>query len=154
MATTALLIAGTVISAISSIQQGAYQRKVANYNAKVLENEKVALQQKAELDVEKHRETVRRLKGSQRVATAASGIDFSGSPVDVLFDTEKRSLLDEKIIKYNAQQGIAGTESEIALTLAEGDQAYRTGLIDAGTTILSGAGKFYKSKNKRASLLS
>jgi len=142
----ALLIAGTAISAISSFQQGAYQRQVAKYNAKVSENRKVALQQKADLDVEAHRKAVQRLKGKQRVAYLSSGVDLSGTPLEVMSETERNALLDEKIIRYNARQEIAGTESEIALTLAEGDQAFKSGLIQSGTSLLSGAGKFIKKK--------
>lgn len=155
MAATAIMAIGTAISSLAALQQGRYQQKVAQYNAQVLENQKTAIQQKAELDVQQHREAVKRLKGSQRVAYAASGVDFSGSAIDTLMDTERRSLLDEKIIKYNASQGITGTESEQALTLAAGEQAYQTGLINAGTSLLSGAGKFlWQNNRKKASLLS
>lgn len=151
LAAAALTIAviGTGVSTLSALQQGRSQRRVSEYNAKVLENQKVAIQQKAELDVQKHREAVNRLRGSQKVAYAKSGIDLSGSASDVLMDTERRGLLDEKIIRYNAAQGITGTESEIALTLAEGRQASQTGLINAGTSLLSGAGQFINIQNQK-----
>lgn len=136
------MIAGTTVAAASALQQGAYQSKVANYNARVLENEKIAIQQKADMDVEEHRERVLRTKASQKVAYLKSGVSLSGSAEDVLSDTERRGLLDEKIIRYNASQGIAGTSAEIALTLAEGKQKKKAGYINAGTSLLAGAGKF------------
>lgn len=148
-AALAITAIGTGISAVSAFQQGAYQKKVAQYNARVKENEKIAIQQKAELDVQRHREAVNRLKASQRVAYAASGVDLSGSAADVMMDTERRGLLDEKIIRYNASQGIAGTEAEIALTLAEGQQAYQSGVIGAGTSLLAGAGQFVNIRNQQ-----
>ena len=146
MATTILVI-GTAISALSAIQQGSYQRQVAQYNARVAENRKIALQQQADLDVKRHRERVKRVKASQQVAFLKSGVQLSGTPVDVITDTEARGLLDEKIIRFNAAQGIAAAETEAALSVAEGEQAFQSGLIDAGTSILSGAGKFIKRKS-------
>ena len=151
LATVALAITaiGAGVSTVAAIQQGAYQKKVSQYNAQVLENQKISIQQKAELDVQQHRENVKRLQGAQRTAYASSGIDLSGSAMDVMMDTERRGLLDEKIIKYNAAQGISGTEAEIGLTLAEGQQAYKSGLIQAGSSLLEGAGKFVNIQNQK-----
>lgn len=151
LAVASLIVAavGTAVSTVSSVQQGRYQKKVSEYNAKVLENQKVAIQQKAELDVQQHRETVKRLQGAQKVAYASSGVDLSGSAFDVLMDTNRRGLLDEKIIRYNAAQGISGTEAEIGLTLSEGQQAYKSGLVQAGTSLLSGAGQFINIQNQK-----
>lgn len=148
-AAVTIMAASTAVSALSAIQQGRYQRKVSQYNARVAENKKVAIQQKAELDVQRHRETVKRLKGSQRVAYASSGVDLSGSALDIISDTERRGLLDEKIIKYNAAQAISGAESEMALNIAEGEQGYQSGLISAGTSLLAGAGQFINIKNQQ-----
>lgn len=142
----AVIVAGTLLTAVSALQQGAYQRKVADYNARVLENQKVAIKQKAELDVEQHKDKVKRLKASQRVAYLKSGVSLSGSALDVISETEQQGLLDEKIIRYNAAQGIQGTEAEIALTLAGGEQAMRAGQLQAGASLLAGAGKFAKSR--------
>ncbi len=145
---TAILVAGTAVTALSAFQQGRHLENVSKYNARVLENRKVAIQQKADLDIERHRDRVKRLKGRQRTAFLKSEVELSGSARDVITETDTKALLDEKIIRYNAAQALAGTEAEIDLTLAEGEAQYGAGLITAGTSILAGAGKFVSARRR------
>ena len=61
--------------------------RTADYNAKVAENEAILLQ-RARTDQESQlRKNADRLEGTQRVATAQSGITMSGSPLEALADT-------------------------------------------------------------------
>ena len=77
-------------------------RQTAEYNAKVAENEAILLQ-RAKVDEEKNlREASRRLVSAQRVATAASGIQMSGSPLQALADTYFNTEMDAlRICRFN-----------------------------------------------------
>jgi hypothetical protein len=71
-------------------------RQTAEYNAQVEENEAILLQ-RAKIDEENNlRKQSERLVGTQRVATATSGVTMSGSPMlalaDAYFNTEKDAL--------------------------------------------------------------
>lgn len=87
---------------------------VTDYQNQVTENELVLLQrQKAEQEVNLRTES-KRLVGQQRVATAASGIQMSGSALQALADTHFNTEMDALKIQY------AG---DIAETKAEADMA-------------------------------
>ena len=114
--------------------------KVAEAEAKLLQRKKI--QEEAVL-----RKQSDRLIGMQRVATAKSGIQMSGSPLQALADAYFNTELDAINIQQASKIEQFAKTAEANLARAEGSarkQAYRT---QAYTTLLS-AGK------ESASLLS
>ena len=76
--------------------------QVGEYNAQLAENEREILR-RAKLDTEKSlRSNSDRLIGSQRVATAASGIQMQGSPAQAVADAYFNTELDALRIQYAA----------------------------------------------------
>lgn len=74
--------------------------QVAEYNAQVAENEAILLA-RAKRDEEANlRRQSERLKGAQRTATAASGIQMSGSPLMALADTYYATESDAARLRY------------------------------------------------------
>ena len=121
-------------------------QQVAEYNAKVRENELVLEQrQKAQEEVNLRRSSAR-LAGAQRAATAKSGIQMSGSPLQALADTYFKSEQDALKIQYAGDIAEARATSDAALTRAEGrarssalkTQAYQSllGGVSKGATLL------------------
>lgn len=136
-------------SAISGIlgfkgNQAAAQsaRQVAERNAQVAENEAVLLA-RAKVDEEAAlRRQGERLKGSQKTATAASGIEISGSPLQALASTYYGIESDAAKIRYagTIEQVQKASEAEIirtqgyARSQALKTQAYANLLGDVSST--------------------
>ena len=95
-------------------------RQTAEYNAQVTENEAV-LQQRARVREEATlRQNSARLAATQRVATAASGVQMSGSPMQALFDTYMNTEMDALRIQYASDIEQTAAEANAELTRMEG----------------------------------
>ena len=120
--------------------------QVGEYNAKVAENEAILLQRKKTQEQGALRKQSDRLISMQRVATAKSGIQMSGSPLQALADAYFNTELDAINIQQASKIEQFAKTAEAGLARAEGNarkQAYKT---QAYTTLLS-------SGSKTASLL-
>lgn len=132
-------VVSTAVTAYGMYQQGQQQKAAGKYNAKVAENQATAAKQAAAVREEQHRERVRRLAGTQRAVSGASGIEEAGSPLLVMADTLEQAELDAQRIRYGGEVSATGFESQARLARFQGDQAARAGTIGAGSTLLSGA---------------
>lgn len=95
-------------------------QQTAEYNAKVAENEAIILR-RAKVDDEANlREQSKRLVGQQRVATAASGIQMSGSPMQAIADAYFSTELDALRIQYAGDIEATAKAAEAGLARAEG----------------------------------
>ena len=114
-------------------------RQTAEYNARLAENEAVVLQ-RARTDQESNlRRANERLTGQQVVATAASGVEMSGSPYLALADSYFGMERDALRIQYASSVETAGQLAQAAMARAAGNaraSAFRTA---AYTTLLDGA---------------
>lgn len=115
-------------------------RQTAEYNAKVKEQEAILLQ-RAKTEEEKNlRQQSERLIAKQRVATAASGIQMSGSPMQALADTYFNTEYDALKIQYASEVEQTRMMSAATLIRAEGaarsralkTKAYQS-LLETGT---------------------
>ena len=83
---------------------GKYNQAVNNRNAKVLENQAIQLEQKAEFDIAQFNKSFKKIKGSTKVATAKSGaVIDSGSAYYVALSNAREAELQRKLIEYNAK---------------------------------------------------
>jgi len=116
-------------------------RQTAEFNAQVAENEAVVLQRRKVDEEANMRKQSDRLIASQRVATAASGIQMSGSALDALADSYFNTEMDALRIQYAADIEQTAKASEAALARAEG-RARSTALKTASyQSLLAGAEK-------------
>tara|TARA_R100000005_G_scaffold95563_1_gene77626 strand:+ start:1951 stop:2400 length:450 start_codon:yes stop_codon:yes gene_type:complete len=95
-------------------------KAVAEYNAKVTENEAVLARRERALEEDRLRRESIRLAATQTTATAASGIEMSGSPLQALADTYFNTELDALRIQYAGDIDETRAEADAALTRAEG----------------------------------
>ena len=83
---------------------GKYNQAVNNRNAKVLENQALQLEQKAEFDIAQFNKSFKKIEGSTKVATAKSGaVIDSGSAYYVALSNAREAELQRKLIEYNAK---------------------------------------------------
>jgi len=95
-------------------------KQTADYNAKVTENEAI-LQARQKVDEEANlRQQSERLIATQTVATAASGVQMSGSPMQALADTYFNTEMDALRVQYASDVQQTAAEASATLTRAEG----------------------------------
>jgi ERCC4-type nuclease len=117
-------------------------RQVAEYNAKIAENEAILLARaKRDEEVNLRRQSDR-LKATQRTATAASQIQMSGSPLLALADTYYSTESDAALLRYAGSIEQVQKASEATLSRVQGyarsqalkTQAYASLLGDVAST--------------------
>ena len=143
---TIALIAGTVIAAGGQVVGGIQQSKAAAYQAKAYEAEAVTQKQAAEYAEKQHRENISRFIGTQRARYGASGVDVSagGSVKAVLADTVIQGEKDALSIRYGGDVAAILARNRARMAKWEGGNAMTSGIIGAGSTLLSGAGTAYQ----------
>ena len=116
-------------------------RQVADYNAKVAENERVILARSKRDQEASLRRNSERLIATQRVTTAASGIQMSGSPMQAVADAYFNTEMDAMRIQYAAQVEDIAKVTEAAMARATG-RARSTALqTQAVQSLLSGGSR-------------
>ena len=88
--------------------------------AQLAENESVLLARAKRDEEEALRKQSDRLVGTQRNMVAASGVQMSGSPLQVLADTYFSTEMDAAMIQYASNIEQVQKQSEAALARAEG----------------------------------
>lgn len=119
-------------------------RQVGEYNAKVAENEQILLQRATRQKEANLRKSAERLQGTQRVATAKSGIQMSGSPLQALRDTFFNTELDAIGIRYAGSIEEAAKINEAAMARATASAKSAQFKTAAYTSLLEAGEKAYK----------
>lgn len=144
------------VSAYGQYKAGQAQKAAANYQAEVDKRNAVVAQENANMERQAGIEEQRRQRlktaqviGQQKVAMAANGLDInSGTAADLLKDTAELGELDALMIGYDAERrarnhGVQGSNfmSQATLNQMSASNAFKSGLISAGGTMLGGLGK-------------
>lgn len=95
-------------------------QQVAEYNAQVQENQAVILQRARRDQEVSLRQNSERLRATQRVATAASGVRMSGSPLEAMKDAYLNTEIDAARIAYASSIEEANALSNAAITRLSG----------------------------------
>ena len=124
-----LAVAGTVAQIGGALSQGKAAQSAANYNA-----------QSAEMEAQS-RETAQRAQaarqmGTMRAQIGKSGATSEGTPLMVLAESAANAEIDALNTRISGQR-------QSNLYRAQGANARRTSNIQAGTSLLSSAGKFF-----------
>ena len=147
---------GTLMSAAGQMQQAnaaadaaAMRAQMSNQNAALAEHYAQDAEERGVIDANQHRQDVRRLQATQLASLAAGGLDVqTGSANQVLGDTAELGELDALAIRDNAsregfQHRMAAHNATVqgGLYTAEAANSRRAGFLNAGATLLSGAGE-------------
>ena len=133
--------AGAAMSYKASVDQAKATERVAKYNAKVQENE--AIQQDMEMreQISRTRRENKRLLASQRAGVAASGIEMTGSPLEVLGANAANLELRAQDMARQSTLGVMRGQTQAKATIWEGKQTAAGIRTQAAGTLLSDAGK-------------
>lgn len=123
-------------------------QRVAEYSAQVQENELVLLQRRRRDEEATLRRQSDRLIGTQRVATAASGVRMSGSPLQALADTYFNTERDAQRIQYASSIEQTQAESQAAMTRIAGSAQAASFNTAALGSLLGAAGGFASAKQQ------
>lgn len=136
-----VMAAGAAVSYSGSMKQAKATKQVAAHNAKVQENE--AIQQDMEMreQISRTRRENKRLLASQRAGVAASGIELSGSPLEVLGANAANLELRAQDMARQSTLGVMRGQTQAKATIWEGNQTAKGIRTQAAGTLLSDAGK-------------
>ena len=81
---------------------GKYNQGVQNRNAKVLEQDAQAIEQKKEFDIARFDKEFVRLQGKTTTAILFSGAELSGTGLEVLANNSREAEIEKDLIEYNA----------------------------------------------------
>lgn len=142
-----LAVGGSVVKGMGAIQEADAAGDAARYNQSVNTQNARASRLQGYADAEDQARENRKQIGQIRAAYGASGLEMSGSPLDVLVDTASEQDLDVRRIKYKADnraiayanqaklEGMKARAYENAETLATVGT-----VIGAGTSLLGSPG--------------
>lgn len=140
---SAMSLLGTAFSAISAIQQGNAAKASGDYNAALYERNAQIAQQQSAADETRQRRLATMRAGANRAAVGASGIQVDGSPLDILESNAAQEELDALMIRWNGQNAADSARASGALARAQGENAQRSGYMQAGSAILLGGAKAF-----------
>jgi len=144
-----VMAVGTGLTALNQYQQGQNQQKVADWNADLqVQNAKDA-RAKSEQDAMERLKQAETLKGKQRLAYAAAGVDISsGTPLDTMMQTARDAEMDAINIRKQGELTARNYYSDSEILRYQGKTGAQAATIGAGATILQGAGNAYGSYQK------
>ena len=149
---TLMMVAGTALAGYGTYQQGVAAKAegegmaaVAEYNAKVAEMQGKEEQRRLNYQAELKADEMRRIRSEQTAAYGKSGVQFLGSPLSVIEETQKElemdrlMLLREGVIAEQMGRSAAvGKRAEADMYKRVGRNKYRGSKLSAGGTILTG----------------
>lgn len=140
---TALTIGSTALGVAGTLAQAQAQKKAANYNAAVQEQQATLEQQKgAAKATEISQRTKQRMAGA-RAASIESGLELSGSVTDVLDTVNQQGTLDAMTALWDSSTRAQGLRNSAELERSKGKSALTAGYLGAGSSLLTGFSKLY-----------
>jgi apolipoprotein N-acyltransferase len=147
---------GGLAAGYAKNQQAKAQAQIDNRNASISQNAANDAVERGDEDLRRHFQQVGQLRGQQRAALAANGVDVDfGSAADLQVDTTLAAQADATIIAENAQReadsyriNASNYRASAATAKAAGRTAMVAGAFDAGRSILGGAQQYASAKTK------
>lgn len=139
LALTALTAA---VSAAGAVSQGRAQKKMAQYNADVLEEQGRAAKVAARVEENKNQVASSRFRSKNIASISAGGGTLEGSPLLALEESAANSELDNLMIRHSGSVDEARARSQASLQRMQGEAAQTAGNFSAAGSLLGGATKF------------
>ena len=136
---TAMQVAAPVMTGMAAKESAEAQAKAMEYNAQIEESKAAIAAERAAQEERKLRIRGKLVKGTQRAAFGAAGLDPNvGSPLDVLLDTQWAIEQDAATIRYNAMLDQWGYGSRAQIARYQADVARSTGKQDMTAGVIGG----------------
>lgn len=140
-AATALVVAGTLLRAVSQYQSGKAQEKAYKANARMADQEADAIDVSTNYKVQKERDRARALSARQRVLYAKAGVDLStGSPLMVMAEDAGKMEEDIYMTQYGGDIEALKARNQGNMYRYYGKQAGQAAPLNAGATLVQGLG--------------
>ena len=139
-----VMAAGSAVSAGAAVYSGVQQKKAADYNAKMSEQNAKAIDVQTREAIRRQREQNRAILSAQRASALTSGVAETGSTLLVAMENARnleRNVTDIAT-QGNAQQYAALNQA--TLSRMQGSSAMTSGVLQRTGTLLSGVGQAYK----------
>jgi hypothetical protein len=136
-----VMIVGTAVGAVGSLQSAQASANAARYNAQINDQNAVVAQSQGKADAFQQEQIGYRSLSAIRAATGASGLQMTGSPLDVLSSSASQAELDVQKVKYNASLKALGYTNNAALDRNRAKNAEISGLFGAASTSLIGGSR-------------
>ena len=146
IAMAAVQAAGMIYEGMSASADAKSQANIAEYNAKVQENEAKAIEQRTILESRKQAEASARMMGTMRAKLGGSGMVMTeGSPLMALAEQEMENVNENQMIGYRGVVGAQAARTQATLDRTQA-KIYKqkaknvktASYIGAGTTLLGG----------------
>lgn len=137
-----IMIASTVFSVMSALNQGQAQNQAAQTNAAINDqNATIARQNAADKNVMNQRDNIMRLGAVRAAQGKSGGAGDSGSVLDVLGDVAAQGELDKQYTSYQGELQARGYTNTAALDRQSGQNAVTGSYFKAGSELLGGGAK-------------
>lgn len=150
-ASAAVGFMGNMAAASNAKKIGEGNAQLALRDGLVAENNKIALQQKLELDLDRADDTFAELQSETGTAYRYSGVDpTEGTPLDVMIRNVERFAFDKEIARYNTKIEQAGQTEIQAFSTMKADLFRLQGATQAGQYRMKGVGSLLGGAQKTA----
>ena len=108
---------------------GKYNQSVQNRNALVREQEAEAIEKQNEFDIARFDQQFEQLTGQTKVATLKSGVELSGSALNILRYNAEQSEIQKDVMDYNSKVAQSQKMEDANFARIQGVIARREGKI-------------------------
>jgi len=144
---TAVQVAGTAVQVAGQLQKGQAEADTAKYNSRVAQLQATQVRRASEFEIQKLKREKSQHLARQRVVTAKSGLELSGSPLEVLIDSATQFELDIAAERYNTMSQISNLQFESDYQKRLAKAAKTSSYLAAGGTLLTGLAGMYGMKS-------
>jgi hypothetical protein len=135
----------SVVKAVNQDATGRFNQAIQNRNAQIAEQEKQAIADKTEFDLQQFDKQFSQLQGQATTRILTSGAELSGSGLRVLHSNEVEKTVQENVMKYNSLVAQNTKSNEATMSRIQGQYMRDQGRSSAIGTLISGAGTFMQS---------
>ena len=95
--------AASIVAARQASSIGSYNQAIQNRNAQVAEQKAEALKEQTKFDIARFDQQFEQLTGQTKVATLKSGVELSGSALNILRYNAEQAEIQKDIMDYNSK---------------------------------------------------
>jgi len=131
--------AGTVLNAAAQAKAASTNRRIAEYNARMLDGQAVDALARGEEEAGSVATEARGLRGSQRAAIAGQGITLDSATAEAIDrDTIATTERNLRKVRSNAMREAWGFRQQAKATRYAGKMAYRGAMLNTYGSLLTG----------------
>ena len=138
---------GTILQSYGAYSEAQAKAETLEYNAMVAEKDALQVEKAKKHELHKARTAQRRLLAKQIVATASSGRQMSGSPLDVMARSEADAQTDQRIIISNSAREQARLYGQSAFGKGQAKSTKARGRGRAFANLMVGGANQYAKSN-------